>query len=71
MLTLDIMCSKGTYIRSLAHDLGESLGCGAHLQALRRTAVGTFLVCGLGVYLIRVRRLGFPRRGQARVPRAA
>ena len=44
MLTLDIMCSKGTYIRSLARDLGESLGCGAHLQALRRTAVGTFLI---------------------------
>jgi tRNA pseudouridine55 synthase len=44
LLTLDIMCSKGTYIRSLAHDLGESLGCGAHLQALRRTAVGTFVI---------------------------
>jgi len=44
LLTLDIMCSKGTYIRSLAHDLGEALGCGAHLQALRRTAVGTFLI---------------------------
>jgi tRNA pseudouridine55 synthase len=44
VLTLDIMCSKGTYIRSLAHDLGEAIGCGAHLQALRRTAVGGFLV---------------------------
>jgi tRNA pseudouridine55 synthase len=44
LLTLDIMCSKGTYVRSLAHDLGESLGCGAHLQALRRTAVGTFVI---------------------------
>jgi tRNA pseudouridine55 synthase len=44
LLTLDIMCSKGTYIRSLARDLGESLGCGAHLHALRRTAVGTFLI---------------------------
>ncbi|MEO7910189.1 MAG: tRNA pseudouridine(55) synthase TruB [Roseiflexaceae bacterium] len=44
LLTLDIVCSKGTYIRSLAHDLGEALGCGAHLQALRRTAVGTFLI---------------------------
>jgi tRNA pseudouridine55 synthase len=44
LLTLDIMCSKGTYIRSLARDLGESLGCGAHLQALRRTAVGAFLI---------------------------
>jgi len=44
LLTLDIMCSKGTYIRSLARDLGETLGCGAHLQALRRTAVGAFLI---------------------------
>jgi tRNA pseudouridine55 synthase len=44
LLTLDVMCSKGTYIRSLARDLGESLGCGAHLQALRRTAVGTFAI---------------------------
>jgi len=43
-LTLDIMCSKGTYIRSLARDLGAALGCGAHLQALRRTAVGGFVI---------------------------
>ncbi len=36
-----VHCSKGTYIRSLAHDLGEKLGCGAHLTALTRTASGT------------------------------
>ena len=41
-LALSVTCSKGTYIRSLAHDLGEVLGCGAHLAALRRTAVGRF-----------------------------
>ena len=41
-LALSVTCSKGTYIRSLAHDLGEMLGCGAHLAALRRTAVGRF-----------------------------
>jgi len=35
-------CSAGTYIRSLAHDLGERLGCGAHLAALRRTRVGPY-----------------------------
>lgn len=35
-----IVCSKGTYIRSLARDLGRVLGCGAHLTALRRTRVG-------------------------------
>ena len=41
-LALSVACSKGTYIRSIAHDLGEMLGCGAHLAALRRTAVGRF-----------------------------
>lgn len=39
-----IQCSKGTYVRTLAHDLGQLLGCGAHLTALRRTAIGSFLV---------------------------
>ena len=43
-LTVDIRCSKGTYVRSLAHDLGELLGCGAHVAALRRTAMGGFHV---------------------------
>jgi tRNA pseudouridine55 synthase len=38
----DVHCSKGTYIRSLAHDLGEKLGCGGHLTALTRTAIGNF-----------------------------
>ena len=41
MLTVRISCSKGTYIRSLARDLGRALGSGAHLTALERTAVGT------------------------------
>jgi len=41
-LTLEIVCSPGTYIRSLAHDLGERLGCGAHLVALTRLASGRF-----------------------------
>lgn len=41
-LALCVTCSKGTYIRSIAHDLGEALGCGAHLAALRRTAAGRF-----------------------------
>jgi tRNA pseudouridine55 synthase len=44
LLTLDIICSKGTYIRAVARDLGAALGCGAHLHALRRTAVGAFLI---------------------------
>lgn len=37
-----ISCGSGTYVRSLARDLGERLGCGAHLTALRRTAIGPF-----------------------------
>jgi tRNA pseudouridine55 synthase len=40
LLTLDIACSKGTYVRSLAHDLGEILGCGAHVVQLRRIGIG-------------------------------
>ncbi|MBA3469006.1 MAG: tRNA pseudouridine(55) synthase TruB [Herpetosiphonaceae bacterium] len=41
-LVIQVACSKGTYIRSLARDLGASLGCGAHLTALRRTQAGVF-----------------------------
>jgi tRNA pseudouridine55 synthase len=41
---LDVACSKGTYIRVLAEDLGDALGCGAHLAALRRTATGGYSV---------------------------
>ena len=37
-----VACTKGTYIRSLAHDLGRNLGCGAHLTTLRRSASGKF-----------------------------
>ena len=40
LLTLRVACSKGTYIRVLAADIGAALGCGAHLVALRRTVVG-------------------------------
>lgn len=40
--TLSISCSKGTYVRTLAQDIGEALGCGAHLVGLCRTAVGPF-----------------------------
>ncbi|MEA3291759.1 MAG: tRNA pseudouridine(55) synthase TruB [Pseudomonadota bacterium] len=40
MLELDLACSRGFYVRSLAVDLGETLGCGGHVVALRRTAVG-------------------------------
>ena len=43
-LDLDVHCSKGTYIRSLAVDLGTALGCGGHVEILRRTAVGRFTI---------------------------
>jgi len=39
-----VVCSKGTYIRTLAHDMGELLGCGAHLSALERTRIGRFTI---------------------------
>jgi tRNA pseudouridine55 synthase len=39
-----VVCSTGTYIRSLAHDYGKALGCGAHLSSLRRTRIGAFSV---------------------------
>jgi len=43
-VTLTVTCSQGTYIRTLAHDLGNALGCGGHLTALRRLRVGPFEV---------------------------
>ena len=42
VLELEIRCSKGTYIRTLAEDIGKELGCGAHVVALRRIGVGPF-----------------------------
>ncbi len=44
LLRLRIVCSSGFYVRSLAHDLGQVLGCGAHLEALRRTRAGEFRI---------------------------
>ncbi|HEX2331778.1 MAG TPA: tRNA pseudouridine(55) synthase TruB [Burkholderiales bacterium] len=44
VLVIRVVCSKGTYIRALAEDIGAALGCGAHLSALRRTASGRFRV---------------------------
>jgi tRNA pseudouridine55 synthase len=43
-LVLRVVCSKGTYIRTLAEDIGEAVGCGAHLSGLRRTASGRFRI---------------------------
>lgn len=44
LVELEISCGKGTYIRSLAHDMGARLGCGAYVKALRRTKIGDFSV---------------------------
>lgn len=41
-----VVCSKGFYVRTYAHDIGQELGCGAHLRALRRTKSGRFAVDG-------------------------
>ena len=40
--TFKLACTKGTYVRTVAHELGEKLGCGAHLATLRRTVSGKF-----------------------------
>lgn len=42
-VTLEVQCAKGTYVRTLAEDLGASLGCGGHVVALRRTGAGPFV----------------------------
>lgn len=41
-IDFSVLCSKGFYVRTYAHDIGEALGCGAHLQSLRRTKSGRF-----------------------------
>ena len=42
LVDFEVVCSAGTYVRSLAHDLGRLVGCGAHLETLRRNAVGPY-----------------------------
>ena len=55
-IVIDVKCSKGTYIRTLAEDIGERLGCGAHVEALRRLEAGPFEVAS-SVSLDAVREL--------------
>jgi len=57
VLTLDVCCSKGTYIRTLAQDIGEHLGCGAHLIGLRRTRCAAGRLAGSAVDRTRCRPL--------------
>ena len=44
VVTFKVLCGTGTYIRSLAHDMGAALGCGAYLSELRRTKIGEYNV---------------------------
>ena len=44
ILSIDVSCSKGTYIRTLAEDIGDALGCGGHVKSLRRTEAGPFSI---------------------------
>lgn len=67
LLQLRVRCSKGTYIRQLAEDLGEALGCGAHLAALRRTGAGDFTL-EQAVTLDRFRDLDDARRLASLLP---
>jgi tRNA pseudouridine55 synthase len=56
-IDIRVHCSKGTYVRTLAEDIGERLGCGAHVSELRRTAVGPYVDEGELVTLDRLREL--------------
>jgi tRNA pseudouridine55 synthase len=57
LAVFEAKCSAGTYVRSLAHDLGQRLGCGAHLDALRRTSVGPYAL-GDAVSLVALEEAG-------------
>jgi len=60
-------CTKGTYVRTLAHDLGTKLGCGAHLSALRRTATDRFNVSD-ALTLDRIEQLSLPEIEKRLIP---
>ncbi|WP_034298425.1 tRNA pseudouridine(55) synthase TruB [Herbaspirillum sp. RV1423] len=66
-LRIRVVCSKGTYIRVLGEDIGAALGCGAHLQQLRRTGVGTLTLDG-SVTLDQFMALEDSQRKQALLP---
>ncbi|MBW7896773.1 MAG: tRNA pseudouridine(55) synthase TruB [Opitutaceae bacterium] len=62
-----LRCSKGTYVRTVAHDLGQKLGCGAHLAALRRTATDKFNVAQ-ALTLDQIMGLSLPEIEQRLIP---
>jgi tRNA pseudouridine55 synthase len=59
LIDFRLRCTKGTYVRTLAHDLGNRLGCGAHLRALRRTATDKFSVAQ-ALTMEEIERLSIP-----------
>jgi tRNA pseudouridine55 synthase len=63
----ELACTKGTYVRTIAHELGQKLGCGAHLHSLRRTASGRFTVAE-ALPLEQVLQLSKPELEQRVIP---
>lgn len=66
-VTVTVECSKGTYIRVLAEDLGRALGCGAFMQALRRTRIGSFEIAQ-AVTLDEIERVSVEARDRRLLP---
>lgn len=66
-LTFTLHCTKGTYVRTIAHDLGNKLGCGAHLSGLRRTGSGKFGIDGC-VTLDQVETMSLPEIEKRLIP---
>ncbi len=66
-LTFRLDCTKGTYVRTVAHDLGEKLGCGAHLSALRRTGSGHFNISQC-LPLAELEAMPLPALGERLIP---
>jgi tRNA pseudouridine55 synthase len=62
-----LQCTKGTYVRTLAHDLGQKLGCGAFLAALRRTASGN-LLASQSITLDEIEALSIPEIEKRLIP---
>jgi len=67
VITFRLRCSKGTYVRTLAHDLGNKLGCGAHLSSLRRTATDRFNVAQ-ALTLDQIEKLSLPEIQRKLIP---
>ncbi len=66
-LDFRVLCTKGTYVRTLAHDLGQRLGCGAHLSALRRIASGNLNV-SRAVTIEQLQKMSLPEIEKVLIP---